>query len=406
MHSKKVRKIANYLKEKQQVTIFWLFRHIWLPGKVFITRRKKHIKVAFALASLGAWKTELLYKAMLDHPRFEPMLVIIQSHEEDNSAALIEYFRSKGYGFTLLSENETICQRLSPDIIFYQKPYEGSYFINHRYSQNRQALFCYITYSLRSTTESWAINEPLLKLCWQVYYENDLNLATYRGLNENHAVNGLATGLPVMDELLRPKDFIPDPWKASPGKKRIIFAPHHSINPDNSFITSTFLETGKLMLELAEKYSDRVQWAFKPHPLLRAKLEKYWGKDATDEYYERWSKAEWSQFEDGTYLGLFKHSDAMIHDCGSFTMEYIAMGNPVMYLMRSADVADNFNEMHRQAMKLHYHGYSRNDIEQFIRNVIDGKDCMKEAREVYRRDYLTPPGGRTACDNIIAAILG
>lgn len=383
-----------------------LYRSVYTPLRVFQIRHKARIKVAFVLADLSAWKTELLYRAMLAHPRFEPQLLIVKTWEEDDRDNLVRYFTSKGYAYTEIPDDQSICGTFHPDIILYQKPYENSLSTNHMYHHNLRALFCYVIYSMRSTTERWATHLPHINLCWQVYYENQLNLDTYRQLNENHAVNGLATGLPVMDEMLLDKSAVADPWKPSPGKKRIIYAPHHSINPENWMQLSTFLTTGKIMLELAEKYSDRVQWAFKPHPLLRGKLEKYWGKEATDEYYSRWSRAQWSQFETGTYLGLFKHSDAMIHDCGSFTMEYMFMGNPVMYLMRSPDVAATCNEMHRRALALHCQGYTRADIEQFILDVIAGNDPLKADREAYRRDYLTPPGGRSACDNIFAAILG
>ena len=39
-------------------------------------------------------------------------------------------------------------------------------------------------------------------------------------------------------------------------------------------------------------------------------------KEKTDKYYRSWEKAENSNIERGKYLGLFLHSDAMIHDCG------------------------------------------------------------------------------------------
>ena len=63
-----------------------------------------------------------------------------------------------------------------------------------------------------------------------------------------------------------PKDNFIDPWKEqSINKKRIIYAPHHSLSVSNSFISiSCFLEVCDFMLELADKYQDKVQIAFKP----------------------------------------------------------------------------------------------------------------------------------------------
>ena len=45
-------------------------------------------------------------------------------------------------------------------------------------------------------------------------------------------------------------------------------------------------------------------------------------------------------------------------------------------------------------------------IEKFVQNVIDDIDPRKEEREQFFKDYLLPPHGRSACENIIAAILG
>ncbi len=44
----------------------------------------------------------------------------------------------------------------------------------------------------------------------------------------------------------------------------------------------------EFMLEMAQKYSDRIQIAFKPHPILRPELSlpEVW-KRKTDEYYRR-----------------------------------------------------------------------------------------------------------------------
>ena len=406
MRSKKIKRFIQWFKDLPD-TIFWqLYDHAIMPARVWRLRHKKSISVVFAVSNLASWKTERLYRQMVKHPRFSPMLAIVIQPSDDSRAELRQYFREQGYPFRELAEDETICRTLSPDIIFFQHPYEHYYVPAHSFERNRNALFCYVIYSMRSSTEWWATDIPLIGHCWQVYYENSLNLETYRRLNKNHAANGLATGLPVMDELLTPAQQVADPWKPSAGKKRIIYAPHHTITDVDWMQLSTCLTLGPIMLELAEKYSDRVQWAFKPHPWLRGKLETIWGKEATDRYFDRWSRVEWSQFESGTYLGLLKHSDAMIHDCGSFTMEYLFTGKPVMYLLRpGGDYSTGLNEMHRRAFALHYHATSRADIEQFINDVLTGTDPLKEGREHYLQTYLIPPATGCATTNIISALL-
>ncbi|MCM1309724.1 MAG: CDP-glycerol glycerophosphotransferase family protein [Bacteroides sp.] len=384
----------------------WYYRHIFMPAKLRSVRKKERIRVVFVVANLSCWKTESLYQAMLANKRFEPILLVLGFIGKPDFENIETYFRTKGYDYKKISDEQTICSALHPDIIFYQQPYEDILPVKHMYYNNMGALFCYVSYSMRSTLNILNTNIKFNRICWQVYYENELNLTTYSNINPKYTAAGLVTGLPVMDDLIQPSENFPDPWKPSPGKKRIIYAPHHSIDNDPLFHTATFLETGPVMLEMAEKYADRVQWAFKPHPFLRVKLEKVWGKEATDEYFNRWANVEWSQYESGEYMGLFKHSDAMIHDCGSFTIEYLYTEKPVMYLTLDHKLPQEYNEMNLRALDVHYQGNTREAIEQFICDVLAGNDPKRYEREAYRRNYLVPPGNTSACQNIITAILG
>ncbi len=343
---------------------------------------------------------------MSAHNRFDVKIYISKNHEENDIQNIQTFCDAKGYRYECIGTRDELFIKFKPDIVFYQKPYSDCFQNLKLYFQNYKTLFAYVPYSFHNSIEGWAYSSPYLKKCWQIYYENELLAKQYGELVKPKHPNSYATGLPMMDELLVPKENVPDQWKKhAPGKKRIIYAPHHSINPENWWQSSTFLDMGEAMLELAEKYSGKVQWAFKPHPLLRGKLNKIWGKQRTDDYYRRWSEAEWSQFESGKYLGLFKHSDAMIHDCGSFIMEYLYTGNPVMYMMKNDKLDSTWNDGYKQALSMHYHGWTVEDIENFIRNVIDGHDPMSSDRETFIAENMTPPNGVSASQNIIDCIL-
>ena len=98
-------------------------------------------------------------------------------------------------------------------------------------------------------------------------------------------------------------------------------------------------------------------------------------------------------FNDG-YEDLFLTSDAMIHDCGSFTTEYLFTKKPVMYLCKDADMTEKFNEFGVKAFECHYQGHSVADIDRFLKEVvISGNDPMKLQRETFFNDYLEPKGG-------------
>lgn len=383
-----------------------IYTRIVTPCLVKRIRQKEKINVAFVVFELASWKTEPLYNAMKENPRFSPMILVAPSLENSSEInAVKDYLLSKGYDFNQLSNGDSIRELFRPDIIFYQKPYDWCIDKSLFFRRNLNSLFCYMSYCFRNTTKDFNQNSFFHNYAWQIYVENKSVKSEMEAIMDNKGKNLVVTGLAVMDELLRDKSCYKDPWKACGNKKRIIFAPHHTICGELVH-RSTFLTFGEFMLQMAEKYKDQVQWAFKPHPQLRRKLEKVWGPEKTDAYYKRWSEMENSQFENGEYMGLFNYSDAMIHDSGSFIVEYLYTKKPVMYLVEEEAVIADANEQTRQAFGVHYHGEKPSDIEQFIKNVIQGIDSEYEKRDAFFRTHLLPPGNTSVCDNVIRSILG
>lgn len=384
-----------------------IYRKLYVNYRVQIIRKKAKIKVLFVISELGVWKTEELYLAMCSSPRFSTYLLVDSVMGNGNyEEVLVSYLRERGYPFFSLDKEETIKNIITPDIIFYQKPY-GDVTKKNDYYRNLYALFCYVSYgfhSIKDSDYSFFHSAPLNNLAWQNYYENELALKYVSQNMPNKAINCVVTGLPMTDSYL--KECESDPWKPQYGKKkRIIWAPHHTVSSQEWINYSTFLKYSEFMLDMAKKYSGKVQFAFKPHPSLKSKLDIMWGKEKADYYYHQWESMENTQYEAGNYVDLFKTSDAMIHDCGSFTVEYHYTKKPVMYLVKDEHHADGLNDFGKMAFDLHYKGCCKEDIDTFIQNIIEGKDEMEEARIRFFSDYLLPPAGKTASENIINMIL-
>lgn len=386
----------------------WKLFHAWLYVLAWWIRRKKVIRFGFLIQELTQWKTELLYKKMLEHPRFEPVLCISPSLGYPGAEkALLDYCNNKGYKYCMINANKTIRKQVKVDMVAPQKPYYDEIAYAHQPDRNKDLLYVVIPYFLSTITVSWSVNQRLSLLCWRQFVDNESCRETW---SKMHALGGLTyevTGLPVMDELLIPKEELVDVWPNQDGRKRIIYAPHHTIADMHweGIGYSTFLDYCDFMLEMRDKYKDKVYFVFKPHPSLRSRLIKYWGEEKTTSYFEKWEQEGNSHVELGKYLSLFKYSDAMIHDCSSFTIEYMYMDNPVMYLLRDEHHADNMIPYAKEAFDLHYKGRTHADIEQFIVNVILGNDSLKEKRAQFKEKHLLPPNGKTACENIIDSIL-
>lgn len=399
-----IQKLKNYIEY-----------HLFIPGlQKFYTcyqikriRSKNQIRFLFVLQDLSKWKTEALYKAMMAHPRFEPILGITPPTGKQDTTRLEEYCHSKGYPYIILDKNRKLTTQVSPDIVAHQQPYFQDIHPTHRVRHNLSVPIVYIPYCIHSLLAYWDSNQYIHHYCWQHYFENSSCCEERKRIHFYHGKNFVVTGLPFWDELAAPKEQFPNPWPTD-GRKRIIYAPHHTIGGLHmeGIEYSTFLENGEFMLEMAEKYKNKIYFVFKPHPRLYHNLVQIKGQAWTDAYYNEWKNRENCNIELGIYLPLFKHSDAMIHDCSSFTVEYLYMGKPAMYLLRHEDHTANISHYVGEAFDLHEKGRTHHDIERFIQQIITGEDFRKEAREQFYEATLQPPHGQSACANIIDAILG
>ena len=83
------------------------------------------------------------------------------------------------------------------------------------------------------------------------------------------------------------------------------------------------------------------------------------------------------------YLETFANSDTMIHDCGSFTAEYLFTNKPCCYMLKNVDdIKRKFLPMGQKCLDNYYKAFNKNDILNFIDNVvIKGIDPMKNQRD-------------------------
>ena len=394
--------IISYFRNTIELLFIIIYRTVYLPIRVCKIRQKKIINVAFVISDLGKWKTELLFKAMQAHPRFSPEIYVVSYSNENHHdiAYLIDYLEKNNYPYHKKENTQVFKKQSRPDILFYQEPYSGNIL------RNILSLFCFVPYAFHTTDAKWFIDTPMLNIAWQVYYENSLAAKYVSKVMKNGGRNCYVTGLPYSDLFSQPLFSYDSPWKKQDRKKKkIIWAPHHTINSDRFVCHSTFLDYFDTMFFLANKYKDDIQMAFKPHPVLKSKLYRIWGIERTENYYSQWESGENTQLVLGNYVPLFLFSDAMIHDCGSFTVEYHYTKKPVMYLVNEKFREEGLNEFGRRAFELHYLGKNAKEIEDFITNVIEGKDDLKSAREAFYQECLLPPDGNNASENIINAIL-
>lgn len=389
---------------------YLFYTRVYCPTKAFFMRRKAQINVIFVITELGVWKTESLYLKMKQHPRFNPVIRVLPSTENERAKdEVFVYLKAKGYEYEYIATDEPLQKQFKADIIFYQKPYLWVYAPQHTFLKNKSSLFCYVAYGFHNVISNYICNQPFHNYAWQCYFENQKCAEETAAIMDNKGHNISITGIPMSDAFLLPSDAYHARWKPqSQPKKKIIWAPHFSVSEGDILAYSTFLKYHQFMIDLAVKYKNEVQFLFKPHPLLFFRLCRLWGQSKAEEYYALWSDMDNTQVELGQYIDYFMTSDAMIHDCSSFTIEYLYTQKPVMYLLKGESNGHdaNLNSLAKDSFHLHYMGKDELDIESFIQYVLEGRDELASKRLDFFKTNLLPPNGKTACDNIIDAILG
>lgn len=389
------------------------YRNVWLPLLLKRIGRKKTINVVFLAMNPELWRYDGVYRRLALNPRFNVTIVIamrtnatLEEQLQDQRRTL-SYFKGKGYnviaGYEELAGSWVRLSRLSPDIIFYTQPYKRVVVSAFEFLHNLKSVFCYAPYSFQISKVEWNWNNELQNFCWRHYLPGSYQKMICQDISLVKAQNVKLAGYFLEEEYEKLGNNSPlgeAAWHHSE-LKRVIWAPHHSIYPDELFKVSSFLEIADLMISLRNEYKGRIVFAFKPHPVLRSRLYTMWGKERTDDYYRNWAESENSFEAQGNYQALFAGSDAMIHCSGSFILEYLYTHKPVQYVYAKSRNPPDLGELGDAALNAHYSAHQEADIREFLDKVVlDGVDTMRSTREQVVDQYLRSPNGKLFSENV------
>lgn len=396
-------------------TIYFRFVQCRYQRIVNWKRKKKKITVAFFVTHDSEWKSEGVYRLMERDSRFEPLVVIcpyISYGEETMFREMnqaFNAFQSKGYNVIKTYSSETnrwldINIAIKPDIVFFLAPHPITK-KEYRIDNFTKTLTCYIPYTFQTTYNYESMyNRPFHNMVWKAYYQTNIHKQIAVRHADNRGRNVVVTGYPGIDGFLEAKGTPSQYNKSNKTKKSIIWAPHHTIEGEGLNLNfSNFLRYHEFMIELANEYREKVYITFKPHPILRPKLNKkeIWGVERTDKYYNFWKDSDFCNLNEGNYEQLFIESDAMMHDCDSFMGEYLSLDKPVLYTRKDDFVEDRQNEFGKSAMKMHYQAKNEKEIIYFIdKVVIEGEDTLKNLRYDWIKTNLIPQNSKSASLNI------
>ena len=382
-------------------------------------KTKDKLSVVFFAMNLPMWRYQSLYEALLKYEKFNvyivlsPCISFSKEQQTKDIETLRTYFNQRGISYIDYKFEDDICYNvrnlLNPDILFYPQPSFNLLNKEHDSASFSDRLLCYYPYAFWTAVTDWSYDKPFHNIAWKLYYSTELHKKDAINIAHNKGKNVVVVGYPNADNFLYTPAI--DVWKPqNKKKKRLIWAPHFTIIKERSLIAhSSFLWMADFMLDVAKKYSEEIQIAFKPHPRLLTELYIHpeWGKEKADAYYDTWKNMENGQLDDGEFKDLFMTSDGMIHDSSSFSVEYHYSLKPVMYIQHNIKAyVDTLSEFGKLALKAHYWGQNEKDIISFIENrILKGNDEMYSTRKQFYDQYLLPPNGKSVVENTIEDIL-
>lgn len=383
-------------------------------------RTKEKLNVIFLVIHDSVWKYEEVYKLLDKNPRFRVQVVVIPLVRDGKGVMdvynqTLSYFTQNGYrtipSFDLENniwmDIKTVTQ---PDIVFFTNPHPLTF--EQYYIDNfTDVLTCYVPYAfvvIHSIQGHY--NQTFHHYLWKHFVETKFHQDFASSYNMLSEMNTFISGFPGLDSKFS-SDFKPqDTWKNESTCKtfKIIWAPHHTISGQGHGLDySSFMDYYEYFINLIET-NNKIQIAFKPHPLLKEKLynEQSWGKQRTDYYFEKWNSLPNGQLEEGGYIDLFYFSDCMIMDSASFIVEYLYFDKPILFTKIDDKVMDRFNSFGQDVFKYLYQANNMSDINNFIeKNVINNQDNLKEKRNQFLNNVILPKNGKMASENIYNELL-
>lgn len=363
---------------------------------------KKKIRVAFLVDALAKFSSKNIYEAMLENDLFEPFVVLYNLH--DAKFHIKEYWQIyvdelaslRRRGFRVCGgyddqKNFIPLETFKPDIVFV-----CAFYLDATHSSlsgiflNANFLVCQINYGFHAANSyHYHYNNRQINSAWKYFADTREDYNELLRYSYHFGLNAVYAGSPKIDSYAKPADTALLPAKLDFTRKTVIYAPHWNINSSvNVHDLATFHLYHAFFLEFATRDPD-INFIFKPHPGLGNRLAKL-GIMTLQEYNGYMSR--WNSLPNGlvclddNYLDIFRASDLLITDSGSFIFEWLPTLKPCLYLRNPGKDRKSwfasFSPLARKALKTYYICKDIPEIENaFAKVLLDQEDPKQESRK-------------------------
>lgn len=362
-------------------------------------KTKKKIDVFFLVTEKEKWNYQILFELFLKSKKFSPKIIIFPNGnnnltKKDSFLRNYLFFKNKkkiikgvNKKFDIKGLNEIIKQE---SIVFYDQPVPK---ITNDWKPNNTALnnlIAYVPYGIKIANSLGEISHFGLDLhhyCWKIFCETNWHKLKFEKFTRNYG-SIINTGHPKLDNYKVKKNFNYKKIKLENFKKKIIWAPHWTIDHYLGVEHSTFKENYKYFIDLKNNFKE-IYWFFRPHQRLERQIidTNFMKKKDLSNYFKSWSSKNSEYYNNHNYYKIFLSSDCLITDCGSFLVEYLFTGKPVLVLESGKN--PGWNKLGKKVYNVYYKAYNNQDILKFIQNVIiKKKDPLKSKRKKLIKSLL------------------
>lgn len=375
----------------------------------------QRIRIAFIIIHASVWKYHGLLQTLKESTWAEPLIIVAPYIAQgtnkmlEDLASAIDYAKRVGVQYYIDNRLLEGGDPYDPppdfpqfDIAFFSNPHRLTtppYYTNIYLNYPS----CYVPYSygmgyLNMNFDHY--NQEFHNCMWRIYVPLNYHKDVFERSCASGSKHVRVTGYPGIHDLLLGTSPNYLQWQ-SDGRKKIIWAPHHTIY-NEGLPLSNFLRIHELMLTTKQKYRNHIEWAFRPHPLLKYNLVNIggWSKNQVEDYWAEWEND--SHISTGNYVDLFASSDAIIHDSASFLVEYLYTGKPALYIDYDWKALGCMNEVGAAAYENYDIARSDQDLDNFITRVISNQKTTSEiSSQSFISDVVLKSAQTRPEDNIV-----
>lgn len=331
-----------------------------------------------------------IFRLMLDDKEhWNPRIVIIPDVKRGEGNKRKLYKQTRDY-FINLYGKEYVFDGWNPDteeffdyleeldIVYYANPYDDMVNEVHKiqYAVKKNVLPIYISYGYdvgKSTTLGRLRNKEL-NFVWKCFADTTYS---YNDFCEYQTIKGANVVLAGYSKMDRMEQFP----ACKNERKKILIASHHTVSMKRLPL-SNFCDYYNLIISLPNMFPE-VDFVFRPHPLLFTTLinEGIWNEKQVEQYLAELRRNGIEYSYGGDYFKIFAECDAIINDCGSFTVEWLYTGKPGCFVYNKKLKKRNLTTLMNMAVAQYRIARNENDIIEFIQDIIrdDYNENIKNA---------------------------